>query len=304
MARLARGQLAQAERPMSATHEAARDYARRGIPTFPCAPNGKHPITTHGVNDATTDPDQIDRWFGYERRANLAVPTGSPSRLVVLDIDMKHGVDGLATLARLEADLGALPVTLTSTTPNRGQHRWFPMPPDVAIRCDVSRIAGEDAPGLDVRGTNGYVLVPPSAINGSRYSWLNKIEPAALPARWIEALSRRAAARVTTKRWQPRRGEHGRVARWCISALQREARGLAATPPGERNVRLWRAAAALGGLVHFGAIGENDVREALTWACSRWSERDARKDADTLERGLAWGTENPLSIDFGDDSAP
>ena len=47
----------------SIVHEAALRYAELGYPVFPCVSGDKTPLTTHGYKDASTDPDQIDRWW-------------------------------------------------------------------------------------------------------------------------------------------------------------------------------------------------------------------------------------------------
>ena len=47
----------------SIVHEAALQYAELGYPVFPCVSGDKTPQTTHGYKDATTDLDQIDRWW-------------------------------------------------------------------------------------------------------------------------------------------------------------------------------------------------------------------------------------------------
>ena len=35
----------------------------RGIPVFPCVPGGKRPLTAHGFQDASADPDVINFWW-------------------------------------------------------------------------------------------------------------------------------------------------------------------------------------------------------------------------------------------------
>jgi hypothetical protein len=64
-----------------------------------CSSAGKHPRTSNGVHDATTNPAQIAVWFRCYPAANLAVATGAVSCVDVLDVDPKH--DGPGTLARL-----------------------------------------------------------------------------------------------------------------------------------------------------------------------------------------------------------
>lgn len=41
---------------------AALDYAAHGWAVLPLEPNGKRPITAHGVKDASKDAEQIKRW--------------------------------------------------------------------------------------------------------------------------------------------------------------------------------------------------------------------------------------------------
>lgn len=288
---------------MSRCRRVALQYAESGVPTFPCEAGGKRPVTARGFHDASTDFDQIERWFRASPTANLAMPTGARSGLLVVDIDLKHGADGRATLAAVEARLGVLPPTLVSATPSGGEHRWFAMP-TATIRSSAGRLAGEDAPGLDIRAEGGYVLVSPSTIDGRSYAWSERRPVADLPEAWIVALTPAERPTVTAPAWAPAdTREQGSSLRWTTAALQRAARELASAPRGTRNDRLWRAAAALGGLLHLGGIDAADVRTALLWACSSWGERDTAKDAATLERALAWGRANPRNIDLSDRSA-
>src|SRR2546427_13223225 len=83
-------------------------YAQRGWSVFPvytvvngqcscgntaCASPGKHPRTTHGVQDASTDEATIRQWWCRWPGANIGIRTGAVSGLVVLDVDPRHGGD-------------------------------------------------------------------------------------------------------------------------------------------------------------------------------------------------------------------
>jgi hypothetical protein len=63
--------------------KAALAYARRGVPVFPCEPGAKRPLTRNGHWDATTDPRVIERWWKRWPSANVGVPTGKKSDLVL-----------------------------------------------------------------------------------------------------------------------------------------------------------------------------------------------------------------------------
>jgi hypothetical protein len=90
----------------------------------------------------------------------IAVPPG----FVVLDVDRKNGIDGFDTLAQWPP----LPESLAAWTPSGGQHRWFKLPPGLSVANRVGI-----APGLDVRTDGGYIVAPPSVINGKPYAWQN-----------------------------------------------------------------------------------------------------------------------------------
>lgn len=108
--------------------------------------------------------------------------------MFVLDVDPPLGVASLEALTR---DHGALPDTLLIRTPRGGLHYWF------AGSCpsSVSRIG----PKLDTRGDGGYVLVPPSAVNGVEYTYANETNDIAVAPAWIgnairEARTQQSAA--------------------------------------------------------------------------------------------------------------
>ena len=63
----------------------ALNFAERGIPTFPL--EGKAPLTPHGFKDATTDPRRLHMWGNRFPSANIGIPTGSISGIVVVDLD-------------------------------------------------------------------------------------------------------------------------------------------------------------------------------------------------------------------------
>jgi hypothetical protein len=133
------------------------------LAVFPCRPRTKWPATPHGCKDASLDPDVVRSWWTANPHANVAVATGEISNVFVLDAD---GLDGQKALGELEAKNGNLPHTLQVTTA-RGMH-WYFRWPRVPVHNSASRIG----PKIDVRGTGGYCLVPPSLHpSGQRYTW-------------------------------------------------------------------------------------------------------------------------------------
>ena len=98
--------------------DAALDYAARGWPVFPvwwalggrcacgnpdCPHPAKHPIgklAPKGRNSATTNSETIKKWWMDYPEANIGIPTGPESGLVVVDVDPRNGGD--ASLKELE----------------------------------------------------------------------------------------------------------------------------------------------------------------------------------------------------------
>jgi hypothetical protein len=159
----------------SPLYEAARAWVSAGFAVFPCAPGQKVPAIAggNGLDDATTNLDQIDQWWTDNPQYNIGV---SPSRsaMFALDVDPPLGAD---TLKALEQQHGLLPSTLTIQTPRGGLHYWF----TGSCPSSVAKLG----PKLDTRGVGGYVLVPPSIVNGVEYTYANEVEDIAEAPAWI-----------------------------------------------------------------------------------------------------------------------
>jgi hypothetical protein len=139
--------------------EYALSYANQGYAVFPLRPNGKDPLTEHGFKDASRDPTVIQGWWDRWPEANVGIATGRISGIVVLDVDRKHGVDGVVSAGELD-----MPPTLVIKTPSGGYHLFFKAPPGAIV---PRRIGVK--PGLDILGEGGYVVAAGSYVNGSAY---------------------------------------------------------------------------------------------------------------------------------------
>lgn len=138
--------------------DVAMELARAGIPIFPARAESKRPHIKGWPKRATTDPDQLRRWWGKWPNAMPAIPTGSRSGIAVLDLDRKNGKDGFETLRELGQDPDALSPHVIAT-PSGGAHLYFRHVE--GLRCSANKIG----PGVDVRAEDGFVIAP-GAING------------------------------------------------------------------------------------------------------------------------------------------
>ncbi len=199
---------------------AARAYARRGIPVFPCKPGGKEPLTPRGFHDATTDESRVHLWWNRWPLANIGVPTGERSGILALDVDHPAGLDAL------ESERGALPATATTATGSGGMHYLYRYPAGVEIRNS----AGKLGTGLDIRGEGGYIIAPPSRTTRP-YEWLDR-RLLAVPPEWLIEMLRAAPG--------PRSGDAGRPSAAAAADLDSGP-----IPEGTRNGTLVRIAGRL-----------------------------------------------------------
>ena len=144
---------------------------------MPC--KGKIPLTPHGYKDATKNAEAIKRLFANPQ-ANIGVATGKMSGIFVLDIDIKNNAGGEASLAELEREHGALPKTVEAKTCSGGRHLYFRYPEQgVGCKTGIRK-------GIDIRGDGGYVIAPPSMVDGKPYEWTRGIaEPLAAAPDWL-----------------------------------------------------------------------------------------------------------------------
>ncbi|GGZ04996.1 DNA primase [Streptomyces nitrosporeus] len=231
----------------------ALSAAERGLPVFPLSAtklpalrsphHGEHPpvrcrgacgLPGHGVHDATTDPGAVRALFAAAPRATgYGIACGrAPHRLIGidLDIDPAHGNDSATALRQLALQhLFTIPPTVTVITPSGGRHLWLTGPAGVTVPNSASRLA----PGIDIRGTGGYLVGPGSVTHHGRYRLAPgtaDLAPAPCPRPLLRLLTPPARPRRPAGPPSPARQGQGLV--HFVLAAHR----------GQRNTRLFWAA--------------------------------------------------------------
>ncbi len=155
--------------PRNMLLEAALTYADLGYAVFPCVPGDKNPLTQHGFLDATTDAARIEAWWATHPDANIGLSTAG---LLVVDVD---GEDNPWPGA-VDVSPGAV-----SLTPGGGMHYFYRQPEGKAWGSTKGKLADH----VDTRADGGYVVVPPSVVDGASYAWADTYAldrgPAELP---------------------------------------------------------------------------------------------------------------------------
>lgn len=176
-------------------------YAARGFRVFPCIPGSKEPRVKRFYEAATAERDAVhamwtDPVTGWALDHNIGVDT---TGMIVVDIDMKDGKDGMAAYLALDLPLD----TLTVRSPSGGRHAYLSGP-------SKSLSVGKLGEGLDIRSHHGYVLAPGSVLDpalpankgvGGLYTLDNDaplaVAPASLIAKLDEPRERSGASAAT-----------------------------------------------------------------------------------------------------------
>jgi hypothetical protein len=140
-------------------------YAERGHLVFPLRPGQKIPATPNGFKDASMNPDTIRNWWRAEPRYNIGLSTGH--LFDVIDLD---GPDGITSIAAIE-DEGLLPTIIGRVLTPGDEREQRPPGMHLLVRPTGDGCATKIRPGIDYRGIGGYVVAPPSLINGVPYRW-------------------------------------------------------------------------------------------------------------------------------------
>jgi Bifunctional DNA primase/polymerase, N-terminal len=239
--------------------DAAADLVSLGFKVFPIVPGRKLPLIKAWQNAASDGLETITAWASQWPHANIGIATGIMSGVDVIDIDMKDGKNGQATLDALSRQGKALPPSPTAITPTGGIHRFFRAVPGIRNVVGVSKDGRGIGVGIDVRAEGGLVVAPPSELTkcaahgAGAYRWLvppMTAEFPRLPDWAVKMLMPKPRPKPTFKP-DARGGDIEPVARF-----------VAASPQGQRNDRLYWAARRARELVETRAVAERAVAEA------------------------------------------
>lgn len=315
--------------------DAALEYAAKGWPVFPCNPANKRPLLgkdrdangnpikgSGGVSKASTDADLIRGWWRRWPKAMIGVATGR-NGLFVVDFDPGTETDPATgetidyTLEGLKAVLchqigGPLPASLAVRTAGKGGvHVYFRQPDEGADIRNRNNLPDR----IDVRGTGGYVIAPPSVMdNGREYRWLHgdaDVEPVEAPSRLVDILRKPkgsaepinvgAEAPASSRRPAPAdrptseaEAEEQALRRYGLGALDREIEKARTAPNGTRNNTINACGLALGHLVGAGALTRDQAIDALVDVARQWP--DIEKSTDTITRAVDDGMTDPRDL--------
>jgi hypothetical protein len=306
---------------------AALDLAAVGVSVFPAGPD-KRPLLAGWQKKASTEPEQIRKWWLDHPDALPAIPVGRVG-LIVIDCD-RHpgGNDGIKAFNRLVSANGGKLVNAPMTkTARGGAHLFFKQPKGKAL----GNGRGELPDGIDVRGVGGFVIAPGAVLpDGKRWQAVNgpllaeAFKGGTIPElpQWLADIIRpnrkpnsdaldEYARTAFSKTVEATDGSRGQA--YAAAALDGAAAELSTTSNGKRNQTLNAVAFRMGRLIAREWIDEKTVADALLGACDAnkyLREHGHRATMKTIESGIEAGRKEshpdlpdrePLS---GDDGTP
>lgn len=199
-------------------------YLSYGWALVPCRQRGKIPIVKGWESGTIRDAS----WWRMSPLDNVGIVTGRPSGFFVLDEDPDNGGD--VSLAELVRTHGDLPRTRTHRTGSGGRHFLFAMPADF----EPTNRRGELPSGLDIRGTGGQIVAPPSVTDKGAYVVLDDAPIAGAPG-WLLDLIRPKVLERQPYAGPAPTAPTGRLTAWAGARLAGRCGDLAAAANGTRN---------------------------------------------------------------------
>lgn len=241
---------------------------------FPCNAD-KIPLIKNWQESATDDPNQINNWrqqFG-PHLVYFGVPTGPINDLLVLDVDVKKGVNGFDSLKDFP-----IPPTTTQVTRSGGKHFIFKYPKDGAQYGNRAGIK----PGLDIRGAGGYII----------YYGFDQTPTNDPPEALLAPLRFKNAPEV--------QGSTVKVSTDITQVTMHNAlEAIRLAPAGEGNNTLNTEAFKIGQLVAAGSISRQFAEEILFKAAKERGRGDYEARA-TIASALDGAIKKPLTTPFGE----
>lgn len=266
----------------------------------PCLPSNGGTGMCHGFYAATTKYEIFEGWLEEHPDCQMiAMPTGRETGIFVMEYDPKNGGD--LSYNELIAEHNSI-TTETNMSPGGGLHHLFEMP-----NWDIQGgINGKLWPGIDIKGSGGYVLMPPSRTDKGNYVVMNDTEPKQAP-KWLldkifdyqsknkwdaeaRLLRRREARNYDPDLVTPEQAEHVR------KTVEYWQGRIANSPDGKQNINIYTGSRVLFSLCYAGLLDEEEAQLALEDACEE-GNHPQRRSLLAIESGAKAATIDPDPVE-------
>ncbi len=275
----------------------ALHLASLGMKIIPLKPGLKTPADSGWLEQATSDSQLIKRWFETRVNMNYGIACGQ-SGLLVVDLDIKKGDDGIANWRDLSANLKLK--TFEVETPSGGIHQYF-------WGEGLRNSAGTIARGVDLRASGGYVVGPGSTTSEGTYfsglPWhfpdIQEIQTASEPLiNLLRSRKGEESLEVTGVLAAPGVPVSKHLAEHASQTLGNAIWELVSAGEGSRNDTLNRSAFVIGALIGQGYIEEPAARVLLE-STAQQIGLEIEEIRPTIDSGIRDGqlkTDKPGSV--------
>lgn len=272
--------------PVRRTGDKAKTIARKRV-------SGRKGVQT--LPKHYTGPNALPRY------AEFNIGWRMPYGMIGIDIDQYDGKTGADDLKELEADLGPLPDTWSSTARGDGPSRiYFYRVPE-----DCGELAGSLSKSIEViQRHHRYAIIWPSVHSGTgnTYAWYNGVKSdhpptldqfAELPAAWLEHLSKtqrehREGAGLGVEEFRQRYTEE------ADPDLVRRIRDRFDSEPSCRHDSMVKAVGWVCRAATYGLVNAGDVFDLLAADWDAATDGEGRQDEfDALLRDMVRDTPEP-----------
>ena len=163
---------------MNALPREVTEASARGWCLHPVRSRAKAAILKDWQHLATSDPGQIEAWARQFPGCNWGAVAGPESGFFAVDVDYPPAMQGL------EDEHGPVPEGLCNVT-SKGYQLIYEWPQDADVRPATNR----PCQGIDVRGQDSYIVIPPSVHpSGHVYRYADDSLPIPACPSWLLAL--------------------------------------------------------------------------------------------------------------------
>lgn len=141
--------------------EQALKYAQLNISVIPVGINKRPLIKWQKYQRVRATEEEIRQWWTTYPDAQLAIVTGSISRIVVVDVDIKD--DKYHDPSTLN-----LPQTTVVRSGSGGFHYYYTLKQPVPNKARINDL------DIDIRAEGGYIIAPPSHNEKGEYTFVSK----------------------------------------------------------------------------------------------------------------------------------
>jgi len=266
----------------------AIQYGARGWYVFPVH-NGKNPSCKWGKESASAEGVVRSHAQLYGQASGIGIDCGK-SGLVVVDLDVKDGIQGPAAWESLKSKHGFTDDgALVAQTGGGGTHIYFKDTTGGAIHNSAGALAN----GVDIRANGGYVVAPGSRHNsGAMYEWLRDDGIGNIPDKLVELILNPVVVvapitlPVAAVQTDPDSGA------WATAALLAELDNVKQAPESTRNNTLNQAAFSLGQIVGAGYLDRFVVESSLE-SCAISIGLSKAEILPTIKSGMDSGVMQP-----------